>query len=120
MIKTVDRFLDHLTMYRLVLYYLGILLATGLVFSVINLLPYDPIALALTTVLVLAVCWTTNKVFARIFMVPANNESVYITALILALILDPVTTSDLKGVGAVIFVSVWAIAAMTSSAKSSG
>ncbi len=110
MIKTVDRLLDHLTMYRLVLYYLGILLATALVFSVINLLPYDPIALALTTVLVLAVCWTSNKVFARIFMVPANNEFVYITALILALILDPVTTSDLKGVGAVIFASVWAIA----------
>ena len=110
MIKTIDRFLDHLTMYRLVLYYLGILLATALVLSIINLLPYDPIALTSTAVVVLAVCWTTNKVFARIFMVPANNESVYITALILALILDPVATSDLKGVGAVIFASVWAIA----------
>jgi len=110
MIKTIDRFLDHLTMYRLVLYYLGILMATALVLSIINLLPYDPIALTSTAVLVLAVCCTTNKLFARIFMVPANNESVYITALILALILDPVTTSDPKGVGAAIFASVWAIA----------
>ncbi len=110
MTNTIDRVLDHLTMYRLVLYYLGTLLAAALVFSIINVLPYDPLALISTSVLVLAVCWTTNKVFARIFMVPANNESVYITALILALVLDPVTSSDLTAVGAVVFASVWSIA----------
>ena len=111
MIKTIDRFLDHLTMYRLVLYYLGIAAgqphwcsaSSSCCRTIRSRWPS-------TAVLVLAVCWTTNKVFARIFMVPANNESVYITALILALILDPVTTSDLKGVGAVMFASVWAIA----------
>jgi Na+-transporting NADH:ubiquinone oxidoreductase subunit NqrB len=109
MIKIIDRFLDHLTTYRLVLYYLMGLVGTAFVFGFAKLVPHDPIALAFTTMLALAACWITNKVFARIFEIPANNESVYITALIVALILDPVTVTDLNGIGAVVFASVWAI-----------
>ena len=97
-------------MYRLVLYYLVALVGTAFMFGFIKLVPHDPTALAFTTILALVVCWITNRTFARIFGVPANSKSVYITALILALILDPVMASDLKGVGAVIFASVWAIA----------
>jgi Na+-transporting NADH:ubiquinone oxidoreductase subunit NqrB len=109
MIKTIDRFLDHLTMYRLVLYYLMALLGTAFTLGFVKLVPHDPATLAFTTGLVLAACWITNKIFARIFDVPANSESVYITALILTLILDPVATTDLRGIGAVAFASVWAI-----------
>lgn len=109
MIKTLDRLLDHLTMYRLVLYYLMALLVAAFVLGFLNLVPHDPAALVFTTGLVLAACWITNTVFARIFEVPANNESFYITAIILALILDPVAATDFKGVGAVAFTSVWAI-----------
>lgn len=109
MIKTIDRFLDRLTMYRLILYYLMALVATALVFGFAGLVPHDPVALAFTTALALAACWIANKVFARIFEVPANSESVYITALILALILDPVAVTDLAGIGAVAFACVWAI-----------
>ncbi|MER8693066.1 RnfABCDGE type electron transport complex subunit D [Mesorhizobium opportunistum] len=109
MIKAIDRFLDHLTMYRLVLYYLIALVSVAFVLGFFKLVPHDPLALAFTTALALAACWITNKVFARIFAVPANNESVYITALILALILDPVAVTDVKGIAAVAFTSVWAI-----------
>ena len=109
MIKTLDRLLDHLTMYRLVLYYLAALLIAAFVFGFLKLVPHDPTALAFMTALVLATCWITNKVFARIFGVPANSESVYITALILALILDPIAPTDAKAIGAVAFASVWAI-----------
>lgn len=109
MIKTVDRLLDHLTMYRLVLYYLMTLLGAALVLSAAGLVPHDPVELAFTTGLVLAAGWIANRVFARIFEVPANSESVYITAMILALILDPVAATDFKGIGAVAFASVWAI-----------
>lgn len=109
MIKALDRFLDHLTMYRLVLYYLTALLVTAFAFTFAKLVPYDPLALVFTSALTLAVCWITNKAFELVFEVPANKESVYITALILALILDPVTATDLKGIGAVAFASVWAI-----------
>ncbi|TKB15670.1 MAG: hypothetical protein E5V75_15905 [Mesorhizobium sp.] len=109
MIKTVDRLLDHLTMYRLVLYYLMALLGAALVLSAAGLVPHDPVDLAFTTGLVLAAGWIANRVFARIFEVPANSESVYITAMILALMLDPVAATDFKGIGAVAFASVWAI-----------
>jgi ferredoxin-NADP reductase len=110
MIKFIDRLLDHITMYRLVLYYLVALVIAALVLGVFRILPHDPIAIAFSTVLILAVCWIANWVFARVFGVPANSESIYITALILALILDPVTASDPKGVGVLIFASVWAMA----------
>ncbi|QPC92934.1 RnfABCDGE type electron transport complex subunit D [Mesorhizobium sp. INR15] len=109
MIRAIDRFLDHLTMYRLILYYLMALVSTAFVLGFVGLMPHDPIALAFTTALALAACWITNKVFARIFAVPANSESVYITALILALILDPVAATDINGIAAVAFASVWAI-----------
>ncbi|RWB61436.1 RnfABCDGE type electron transport complex subunit D [Mesorhizobium sp.] len=109
MIKTVDRLLDHLTMYRLVLYYLMALLGAALVLSAAGLVPHDPVELAFTAGLVLAAGWIANRVFARIFEVPANSESVYVTAMILALILDPVAATDFKGIGAVAFASVWAI-----------
>ena len=109
MIKALDRLLDHLTMYRLVLYYLMALLGAAFLLGFAKLVPHDPVALAFTTGLVLAVCWITNKVFARVFEVPANSESFLITALILALILDPVVASDPKGIAAVAFASVWAI-----------
>ena len=109
MIKTIDRLLDHQTMYRLVLYYLIALLGTAFVLGFLKLVPHDPVMLAFTTGLMLAACWITNRVFAAVFKVPANNESVYITALILALILDPVAATDLKGICAVVFACVWAI-----------
>ncbi|TMJ38349.1 MAG: hypothetical protein E6G87_06600 [Alphaproteobacteria bacterium] len=109
MIKAIDRFLDHQTMYRLVLYYLVALLGSALVLGLFRLLPQDPVALALSTVVVLIACWITNRVFAAVFHVPANNESVYITALILALILDPIAAIDLKGIGAIVLACVWAI-----------
>jgi ferredoxin-NADP reductase len=109
MIKAVDRFLDHLTMYRLVLYYLMVLLGTAFAFCFVKLVPHDPLAFAYTTALTISACWVTNKAFALVFEVPANSESVYITALILALILDPVAVTDLKGIAAVALASVWAI-----------
>ncbi len=110
MTAVIDRMLDHTTMYRLVLYYLMALVAAAFVLGFFNMVPHDPTAIAFSTVLIVAVCWITNRVFARVFDVPANTESVYITALILVLILDPVTATDAQGVGVLIFASVWAIA----------
>jgi ferredoxin-NADP reductase/Na+-translocating ferredoxin:NAD+ oxidoreductase RnfD subunit len=110
MTRVVDRLLDHITMYRLVLYYLVALVAAAFVFGFFKVLPHDPTNLGFSTVLTLAVCWITNRAFARVFGVPANVESVYITGLILALILNPVAPVDGKGIGALIFASLWAMA----------
>ena len=110
MIKIIDRFLDHTTMYRLVLWHLIALLAAALVLGFFGIVPYAPVAIIFSTALILAVCWITNLVFARVFHVPANQESIYITALIVALIMSPVGFTDARGIGALVFASVWAMA----------
>jgi ferredoxin-NADP reductase len=110
MIRLVDRLLDHVTMYRLVLYYLFALVAAAIILSFAGLVPHGPLALTTSVTLILAACWITNWTFTRVFNVPANAESVYITALILALILDPAQLTDWRGIAAIMLASVWAIA----------
>ena len=111
-LTSIDNFLNRITMYRLVLYYLVALLGVSFILGFIpNAVPFDSTQLAFSTMLILAVCWGTNWVFARIFEAATNVESIYITALILALIITPVSASDHAGVGFLIFASVWAMAA---------
>jgi ferredoxin-NADP reductase len=98
--KWINRLLNGITMYRLVLYYLIFLLAMGILFCFMGLLPYDPFTLLFTIGFLIAVCGLTNTIFSWAFRVPANAESVYISALILALILDPAGPShDLIAIG---------------------
>ena len=108
--KFIDDILNRITMYRLVLYYLIVLIVVAFVFGFFGILPYDPTAIAFSTLVILLVCWVTNWVFARVFEAATNIESVYITALILALIITPVVATDHAGVGFLIFASVWAMA----------
>jgi len=109
MITKIDHFLDSLTMYRLVLYYLIGLVLVALGLCATGRLPYDPIALAFSASFLVAVCWVTNMVFARVFEAPTNVESAYITGLILALIITPVATPH-----AIIFLGWAAVLAMAS------
>ena len=90
MIKSLDNWLNRITMYRLVLYYLIILLVAALILSMAGILKYDVFALLFSISFLIAVCWLVNWVFARTFKVAANVESVYISALILALIITPI------------------------------
>jgi ferredoxin-NADP reductase len=86
----IDYVLDRITMYRLVLYVLIGLIAVAAVLSYFQLLAFSPLALILSTAFLVLICWATNTILARIFAVPANVESTYITALILASIIDPI------------------------------
>lgn len=106
----IDTFLNRITMYRLVLYYLTVLIVVALIFGLFGILPYTPVHLAFSTLLILAVCWIANTGFAKIFRVTPNVESVYITAFILALIITPVAPQNYAGIGFLIFASAWAIA----------
>jgi len=90
MIKTIDDQLNKITMYRLVLYYLIFLLGAAVLFSMAGMLAYDVFSLLLSIGLLLGICWITNRIFSWAFGVPANVESVYISALILALIITPI------------------------------
>lgn len=110
MIALVDRFIDHITMYRLVLWYLVVVLVAAALLGALHVIAIDAVALALSTVLVLAGGWIANQIFARIFGATPNIESVYITGLIILLIMDPAPLGDLAAAGALVFASVWAMA----------
>lgn len=90
--KLVDDFLNGITMYRLVLYFLIVLAVVGLIYSLFGVLPYDPIDYLFSFTLILVASYVSNWVFAKVFEAPTNVESVWITALILGLIITPPKT----------------------------
>ena len=96
-------------MYRLVLYYVLSLWVAAFILSFFGLLPYTPTALVVSVVFITVVCWAINFIFARVFDVPSNIESVYATALILALIIAPT-----QSVGGLYFLGIAAGLAMAS------
>ena len=109
--KPVDYFLNRITMYRLVLYYLIALLVIAGAFGFTGTIQYQPLALLFSTIFILVVCWIMNKFFAYMFDAPDNVESVYITALILALIISPIQgLGDGSFFALATWASVWAIA----------
>jgi ferredoxin-NADP reductase/Na+-translocating ferredoxin:NAD+ oxidoreductase RnfD subunit len=100
MITRVDRLLDRITMYRLVLYLLIGYVGVAAILAVFGRLPFTAPALLVSAAILVAICWAANTILARLLDVPANVESSFITALILALILDPARSpGDLQLLG---------------------
>ena len=93
MLKTIDNFLNKTTMYKTVLFYLMALWVIAFFYSVFGFLAYSPASMIITLLILLATAWATNNIFAYIFKVPANIESIYISVFILALIVNPAVTS---------------------------
>lgn len=108
MIKIIDDFLNNITMYRLMLYYLIALCVVATIFAILGLLPFDFQSLMLSAAVLITGCWVTNKIFEKIFNVPTNVESVYISALILTLILTPIRS--LEDLLSFIFIAALAMA----------
>ncbi|MBX4191373.1 MAG: RnfABCDGE type electron transport complex subunit D [Candidatus Doudnabacteria bacterium] len=73
-------------MYRLMLYFLTVLLVVAIIYCFVGILPYNPWDIILAWVVLIFACWTTNKFLAYLFKVPTNLESDYITGFILTLI----------------------------------
>jgi ferredoxin-NADP reductase/Na+-transporting NADH:ubiquinone oxidoreductase subunit NqrB len=93
MLRFIDSLLDRVTMYRLLLYYLIFLIGAAVILTQLGYLHYNVAAVIFSPVYLVAICWVSNKVFAYGFEAPASHESSLITALILALIISPITTS---------------------------
>ncbi len=110
MIAWIDRLLNRITMYRLVLYFLILLLAVAVVFGALGWLPYSPVAIIFSSLFLVAVCWIANGVFAQVFKAQPNVESVYITALILALIITPGMPNDMATLWFLVWASIIAMA----------
>lgn len=106
----IDSLLNRITMYRLVLYYLIVLVIAAIIFAAFGLLPYSPWAILTSGALATLVCWIANGLFAKIFKAAPNVESVYITALILALIIPPALPTDFSGILFIFWASLIAMA----------
>jgi Na+-transporting NADH:ubiquinone oxidoreductase subunit NqrB len=104
-------FLRRMSIHRLVLYYLAALLGLSEILCLAGILPYRPMDLLFTSIVIGLACWAGNEIFARVWAAKSNADSVLITALILILIITPVTPSDTRQIGYAIFASLWAMAA---------
>src|SRR5438034_591763 len=70
------------------------------------------IALLVSVSALVLVCWIVNSAIAKALKVPANTESLYITAFILALIITPPSPPRYLSAGAhaLVWAGVWAMA----------
>lgn len=76
-------------MYRLILYYLSFLWGIAFILSFLNILPFKPLALLESSILIFVTCYISNKIIGKFFNAILNFESVYISSLILSLIITP-------------------------------
>lgn len=107
--KKIDNFLNNITMYRLVLYYLICLLVIATLLSAIKVLAFNPWSILISTTFLVAVSVFTNDTFTETFGAISNYESVFISALILALIINPI-----KSVNELVFLAWAAVLTMAS------
>ncbi len=110
MLKLIDNLLNRITMYKLLLYYLIILVIIAMGLSALGDLHFNAVSIAVSTLVLVITCWAVNLVFAGIFEAPRNVESVYITALILALIIAPMPNYNLVNIGFLVAASGLAMA----------
>lgn len=87
--KYLDRFLDRITMYRLLMYYVIGLLGIAMLYGAFGVISYSPYTIFLSTALIVGVSVGVNFIFAKLYKAPSNPESSIITGLILALIITP-------------------------------
>ncbi|HSX48950.1 MAG TPA: FAD-dependent oxidoreductase [Candidatus Saccharimonadales bacterium] len=109
-IKFVDDFLNSITMYRLLLYYLIFLLVVAFIYSIFHQLPFSPVSLVFSSTFLIVVSFVGNKIFEKIFNVQTNVESLYITALILALIITPIKVFNISNIGFLFWAALLAMA----------
>jgi len=111
MIKFIDDFLNKITMYRLVLYFLIALIILASILSLLGILSYNPLLILFSAGFITLICLIANKIFSSVFEAPTNVESAYITAFILALIITPPTVlADASYLWLALWASVWAMA----------
>lgn len=110
MLNFIDKLINSITMYRLIMYYLLALLGVAALLSLFGLLPFTIFALLCSVLVVGVSCLLVNMIFAEAFEVPVNVESAYITALILVLIITPPVPFDIPGFWFLVWASVWAMA----------
>ncbi len=87
--QLLDDFLNGISMYHLMQWYLRFLFGIAVLLSFLKILPYNPFDILISGFYIIAVCFIINQLFAYLFKVKPNYESQFITGLILALIIGP-------------------------------
>lgn len=95
--RALKGFIDRTTTYRLMFYYLLLLFVAAVSLGAAGVLPYAPAALVSSLVVLAVSAWLVNTLLARVLGAATNLESIFITALILALVLPPVLPTDIAG-----------------------
>ena len=95
LLKPVDRIIDGITMYRLLLYYLIGLILVAMAFSALGVMHYSALTIGVEALTTVVACWLINKMFAYMFDAPVNPESSILTGLILTLII-PASLANLN------------------------
>jgi ferredoxin-NADP reductase len=90
--RTLDAFLNNITMYRLVLYGLIVIAGAGLLNSFLGNMSLSGVGLLISLGLLAATSYVAHLFFRSMWSVTTNTESWLITVLILFCILPPVTT----------------------------
>jgi ferredoxin-NADP reductase len=91
-VSTIDRWLNQITMYRLLLYGLLTMLVWAILLGFLGVLPFAGWQFVASALILFFTCWVTNLLAAKITKAAANTESYAITALILFCILTPPST----------------------------
>lgn len=91
MLKAIDKFLNSITMYKLVLWGLGILALISIILGFLGVLPQSGWHLLVSVIVLGIICYVSNEVLGRLYKAPRNSESYLITALILFFILAPLS-----------------------------
>ncbi len=111
MFTFIDKQLDKVTMYRLTLYYVIFILSSAVLLGAIGVLHYSPYSILYSSAFFLFFCVVANDLFSWAFNVVSNDDSVYITALILtALITPPASVIDGKYYTIALWTAIWAMA----------
>jgi ferredoxin-NADP reductase len=112
--KNIDRILNHITMYRLLLYGLLVLLGVAIIGVFSGQLSFSLYGLLGSASVLLVSCYLANKLFAAIYGAVSSTESSLITGLILFFIFSPPTTrlevAELALVAAVAMASKYLLA----------
>lgn len=87
--QTIDKLLNTITMYRLVVYVLGIVSAVSIGLALFGRLGASATAMVVSLVILLVSAYVTDRRLGRWLGILTNTESWLITALILFLILQP-------------------------------
>lgn len=111
MLKYIDNFLNKITMYRITLYVLLFFFGSAFTLSIFKLLPYTPVDLVASLLIILAVSFVSNILFSFVFEAPTNTESIYITSLILFFLITPAQGGVyVQFLPLAIWASIWAMA----------